>query len=75
MRGPLVSDDAGLEQHLQMPAHRRGGHAHGGRQLASSARFLTKQLHNLAPRRVGQGAEDYGDVRVNWPFLAHRDNS
>jgi hypothetical protein len=58
-----------------MPAHRRGGHAHGGRQLAGSARLLTKQLNNLAPRWVGQGAEDQGDVGVNSSFLAHDNNN
>ena len=75
LRDPLVGDDARLEQNPQVPAHRRGGHADRGSELAGPARSLAQQLHDVQPGRVGERAEDDRHARGVWPIIRHEQNS
>jgi hypothetical protein len=68
--GPLVGDQAGLEQHTQMAAHCRGGHPGRRGQLAGPPRALAEKLDHLPAGGVGQRGKQFADA---W-FLAHADN-
>ncbi len=70
-RGPLVSDDAGLQQHPQVTAHCRGGRARGGGKLPGAVRAGPEQLHDLPSGRVGQGTEQRRHVGIGWCSCIH----
>jgi hypothetical protein len=58
----LVGDDAGLEQHSQVPAHPRPGDTGRIRNLARPPGSLAQQLHHPASSRVGESLEHRTDV-------------
>lgn len=65
LRRALVADDPCVEQHAQVPAHRRGGGSCGRRQLARAPGAGTENLDHTLPSRIGQRPEQDRELIVH----------
>jgi hypothetical protein len=64
-QAPLVSNNAGLEQHPQVAAHGGSGQTGCLRQLTGAHWPVAEELDDMATRWVAQGAEQSVDIRCH----------
>ncbi len=74
-QGALIGNDASLQQHLEVPAHRRSRHPDGRGQLTGPSRCGAEQLDHFAPNGIRERAEDGSHLRIPVTFIIHRVNS
>jgi hypothetical protein len=58
VRHALVGDQTRLEENPQVPAHDRRRGAGGRSKLTCAVRAVPEKLHDAAPRRIGERAEE-----------------
>lgn len=58
----FVGDDSCLEQHTQVPAHRRCGCARCRRELTRAPRAVTEELYDLLTGLISQRPKKHGDI-------------